>query len=212
MQTLQANRVTLAILESQFELRATGDRAFFSEWQTATETITPDEQQMLERVKANFDSLLKEPPLLEGAVKMVILSPLLDLAGFYQPPFRIRTEAEISISSADEETGVVIRGAIDVLVLLEQLWVLVIESKMSDFSLTKALPQALSYLLSSPTRPCFGLITNGSDFVFIKLDQTEQPLYATSKVFSLLAPGNELVDVLRVLKHLGQVIRSQLPA
>ncbi len=82
---------------------------------------------------------------------------------------------------------------------------------MSDFSLTKALPQALSYMLSSPNRPCFGLITNGSDFVFIKLDQTEQPVYATSKVFSLLAPGNELVDVLRVLKHLGQLMRSHLP-
>jgi hypothetical protein len=212
MQTLQANQVTLATLESQFGLTGTGDRAFFNEWQTAAESITPQEQQMLDRVKANFDSLLKEPPLLEGAVKMVILSPLLDLAGFYQPPFRIRTEAEISIASADEETGVVVRGAIDVLVLLERLWVLVIESKMSDFSLTKALPQALSYMLSSPNRLSFGLITNGSDFVFIKLDQTEQPVYATSKVFSLLAPSNELVDVLRVLKHLGQVMRSQLPA
>ncbi|XGV98065.1 MAG: restriction endonuclease subunit R [Leptolyngbya sp. BL-A-14] len=208
MQTLQANRVTLATLESQFGLRATSDLTFFNEWRTAAETITPQEQQMLERVKANFDSLLKEPPLLEGAVKMVILSPLLDLAGFYQPPFRIRTEAEISIASPDEEAGVMIKGAIDVLVLLERLWVLVIESKMSDFSLTKALPQALSYTLSSPNRPCFGLITNGSDFVFIKLDQTEQPIYATSKVFSLLSPGNELVDVLRVLKHLGRLIRT----
>jgi predicted type IV restriction endonuclease len=211
MQALQANRVTLATLESQFGLRATGDRAFFNEWQAAPETITPQEQQMLDRVKANFDSLLKEPPLLEGAVKMVILSPLLDLAGFYQPPFRIRTEAEISISSADEETGVVIRGAIDVLVLLDQLWVLVIESKMSDFSLTKALPQALSYMLSSPNRPCFGLITNGSDFVFIKLNQAEPPTYATSKVFSLLAPENELVDVLRILRHLGRLINAERP-
>ncbi|MBW4580150.1 MAG: hypothetical protein KME42_11320 [Tildeniella nuda ZEHNDER 1965/U140] len=81
---------------------------------------------------------------------------------------------------------------------------------MSDFSLTKALPQALSYLLSSPNRPCFGLITNGSDFVFIKLDQTEQPIYATSKVFSLLAPDNELVDVLRVLKHLEDVLKVRI--
>jgi hypothetical protein len=76
----------------------------------------------------------------------------------------------------------VIKGAIDVLVLLEQLWGLVIESKMSDFSLTKALPQALSYMLSSPNRPCFGLITNGSDFVFIKLDQTEQPVSVDRKL------------------------------
>lgn len=88
----------------------------------------------------------------------------------------------------------------------EKLWVLVIESKMSNFSLTAALPQALSYMLASPQPQCFGMIANGSDFVFLKLNREGTPTYSTSKVFSLLAPGNELVDVLRVLKHLGQVV------
>ena len=80
---------------------------------------------------------------------------------------------------------------------------------MSDFSLTKALPQALSYMLSSSSQFCFGLITNGSDFVFLKLSREGTVRYATLKVFSLLTPGNDLFDVLRVLKHLGQLIVSR---
>lgn len=61
--------------------------------------------------------------MLEEAVKIVVLSPLLDLAGFYQPPFRIKPEAEISIEATDSEDGVVIRGEIDVLVVSGKLWV-----------------------------------------------------------------------------------------
>ena len=69
---------------------------------------------------------------------MVVLSPLLDLAGFYQPPFRVEGEINIRVSAEDE--GEVIQGSIDVLVIREQLWVTVIEAKNSEFSLTKALP------------------------------------------------------------------------
>ncbi len=205
VQTLKANKVTLGELEAQFGLVITHAAQFFTEWMEASGEVTIEDTQALERVKSNFENLLKDPPLLEGAVKMVVLSPLLDKAGFYQPPFRIKTETEIRIANTDEEEGVVISGVIDVLVVSRILWVLVIESKMSDFSLTKALPQALSYMLSSPSPVYFGLITNGSEFVFLKLSREGIPQYATSKVFSLLAPGNELVEVLRVLRHLGQL-------
>lgn len=208
VQTLKAHKVTLSDLESKFRLVIAPTSQFFPEWvAAAAEEISADEIQILERVKSNYNHLIKKPPLLEEAVKMVVLSPLLDLAGFYQPPFRIETEAQIEITSTDEE--VVIKGAIDVLVVSEVLWVLVIESKMSDFSLTKALPQALSYMISSHNPVCFGLITNGSDFVFLKLSRAIAPAqYATSKVFSLLAPGNELVEVLQILKYLGQIVAN----
>lgn len=69
-------------------------------------------------------------PLLD-AIKLVILAPLLDLAKFYRPPFRIITEEFIEISTEDK--GEIIRGRIDVLILQQQLWILVIESKRSDF-------------------------------------------------------------------------------
>lgn len=207
VKTLQSNKVTLGDLESQFKLTIARDPQFFFEWISASQEITAEEIQVLDRIKSNFENLLKDPPLLEGAVKMVVLAGLLDLAGFYQPPFRIKTETQVSISSPDEdEEGILIRGAIDVLVVMEKLWVLVIEAKMSNFSLTAALPQALSYMLAGAQPITFGLIANGSDFIFLKLDQEHIPYYATSRVFSLLAPGNELVQVLQILRHLGTLI------
>ncbi|WP_442937327.1 hypothetical protein [Nostoc sp.] len=68
---------------------------------------------------------------------------MLDLAGFYRPPFYIATEESVEISEEIiidnelnvEETKEIIKGKIDVLVLQEQLWLLIIESKRSSFSL-----------------------------------------------------------------------------
>ena len=205
VQVVQARKATLGLLET-FGLVANPSPQFFTEWISPQTQITDLEIQALARVKSNFGHLLKEPPLLEEAVKMVVLSPLLDLAGFYQPPFRIKPEAEISVEATDAEDGVVIRGEIDVLVVSGRLWVLAIESKMSAFALNVALPQALSYMLANPTQPCYGLILNGNDFMFVKLNREETPQYATSRVFSLSAPGNELVEVLKILKHLARVV------
>lgn len=136
---------------------------------------------------------------------MVVLSPLLDLADFYRPPFYVETETSIEISAEDE--GEIVKG-IDVLALQHQFWLLVIESKNADFSLLRAIPQALAYMLANPNpeRPSFGLVTNGSDFIFLKLDKQDTPQYALSDKFTILKRENELYRVLSVLKHLAQVL------
>ncbi|MGB6015192.1 MAG: restriction endonuclease subunit R, partial [Nodosilinea sp.] len=81
----------------------------------------------------------------------------------------------------------------------------VIESKRSDFAAARAIPQALAYMLSNPqpAQPTFGLITNGSEFLFIKATRQPTAQYANSRLFSLLNPGNELYSVLQVLKQWG---------
>jgi hypothetical protein len=43
--------------------------------------------QFLDRVKTEL-LYLNKYPMLEDLVKMVVLSPLLSLAGFYKPPLR----------------------------------------------------------------------------------------------------------------------------
>jgi predicted type IV restriction endonuclease len=203
VQTLAANQVTLRQLKESFGLELAQDANFFSEWSAALPSLSALEQQLLDRVKENFAGLMEDPPMLENSVKMVVLAPLLDLAGFYHKPFRIETEPSVEIATEDE--GVVIRGRIDVLVLKERLWLLVIESKRSDFSVTRAIPQALAYLLNNPEtiEPTFGMITNGNEFLFLKA--TRQPIaqYANSRLFSLVNPNNELYSVLQVLKQLG---------
>jgi hypothetical protein len=206
MQTILAQDITLHDLTAKFGLMQTEDEQFFREWQDNLPEVTEQEKRSLNRIKSNYNNLIAYPPLLENAVKMVVLSPLLDLAGFYQPPLRIETETSVNLVSEDE--GVLVKGRIDVLVLNQRLWILVIESKKAEFSLEAARVQALTYMLASPNgdKPIFGLITNGSSFIFIKLVKQNPPLYGLSRVFSLLSPGNELYSVLAILKRLGSIV------
>ncbi len=203
VQTIQATDVTLEDLEEKFGLRLVRDSRFFSEWMSGTEQITDAEKATLDRVQANFLTLLKRPPILENSVKMVVLSPLLDLAGFYQSPHRIETEASIEIEMEDE--GTLLRGRIDVLVLNVRLWVLVIEAKRANFDIQVAVPQALTYMLGNPEDqlPSFGLVSNGHTFIFLKLSRQPALQYGNSRLFSLMNPGNELYEVLEVLKRIG---------
>jgi hypothetical protein len=203
--TIAAHHLKLHDLRTQFNLQRSAAVDFFQEWQVAGVALSDQEKDMLDRVRHNYLYLL-EYPVIESIVKMVVLSPLLDLAGFYEPPFRVQGEANIQVSGEDE--GVVIRGCIDVLAVQDTLWILVIEAKNSEFSLTKAMPQALAYMLSNPhSQPTFGLVLNGSECLFLKLIPGEVPEYATSNMFSMLNQGNDLYRVVQILREL----KSHLP-
>lgn len=203
-QTITATEVTLRELKQNFGLQQVHNPTFFPEWAERFQPLTPDEKQSLDRVKSNFLGLMEDPPMLENSVKMVVLAPLLDLAGFYHKPYRIETETSIDI--ATENDGFVIRGRIDVLVLKNHLWLLVIESKRSDFSVTRAIPQALAYMLGNSETgfPTFGMITNGNEFLFLKAQRQTHAEYANSKLFSLINPEQDLYTVLQILKRLGE--------
>ncbi|BAY92135.1 MULTISPECIES: type I restriction endonuclease [unclassified Tolypothrix] len=216
VQIIQGQNVTLAYLKENFALHQAEDEQFFTEWFDDLPAITELEKQYLDRVKTNYLSLLENAPLIEEAIKLVVLSPLLDLAGFYRPPFSIATEESIEISEdviignankaeADKE---IIKGKIDVLVIQNKLWLLIIESKRSTFSLTKAIPQALTYMLAAPhsDEPVYAFVLNGEDFQFIKLSRQNHPVYALSDRFSLYRSENELYIVLNILKRIGQIL------
>jgi hypothetical protein len=81
-------------------------------------------------------------PVLENTVQIAVLSPLRHLAGFLSAPFHIKSEESIQISAVDDEvTKVTIDGKIDVFVLSEPLWFIVIESKQAAFSIETGLAQ-----------------------------------------------------------------------
>ena len=115
VQTIPARDITLHDLETKFGLTFLENDQFFREWQDNLPEISDSEKQRLDRVKASYSHLLKYPPLLENTVKMVVLSPLLDLADFYLPPFHIKSEKAVEISAEDD--GLIIRGEMDVLTL-----------------------------------------------------------------------------------------------
>jgi hypothetical protein len=204
VQTIQARNVNIRDLIEQFGLQMVRDRQFFTEWQENLLELTEIEKQLLDKVREGFFNLMQYPPYLEKAVQISVLSPLLLLADFFLPPFHVRAEQSTEIVSEDE--GLIIRGQLDLIVLKERFWVLVIESKEFSYSPEAGLAQLLSYMLANPEaeKPCFGMLTNGLDFSFIKLLKNPAR-YAISSRFNILDEGNELYSVLQIMKRLGQL-------
>jgi hypothetical protein len=208
-QTIRASDISLHDLRTKFNLQLTRNSQFFQEWQTELPDITDFDKRFLDQMKDDYFNLLEYPPLLEDTVKMAILGPLLHLGGFYSYPFHTKSEYSVKVSNVDGD--VIVEGKIDVLVLKEQFWVMVIESKQAAFSIEAGLAQILAYMLANDNqdKPCFGMITTGGSFVFIKLVKGKAPQYALSKVFELRNPGNELYTVLSGLKRLEQVALNE---
>ncbi len=203
-QIIQAREISLGEIEENFHLNYVSESNFFSEWKNNLPELNETDKQTLERVKSNYLNLTHRRPLSEEAVKMVILSPLLDLAGFYQAPFIIETETPTEIIAEDE--GIIVKGNIDVLVIQKRLWILVIESKSAKFDVVTALPQALAYMIAAPKQKLtFGLVVNGREFVFIKLIREETAKYSRSLALSI-ERDEEFQQVLRILKSLGKMI------
>ncbi|GAB4327748.1 MAG: hypothetical protein OHK0047_13770 [Leptolyngbyaceae cyanobacterium] len=205
VQTIQAKNVTLRSLIDDFGIQLVDDRTFFLEWQGNLPEVSELEKQLLDRIRAGFVNLLNYPPLLEGVIRMTVVDPLLFLGGFYLPPFHVRSEPSIEIQTEDE--GIIITGSLDTLVLKDRLWVLVVESKRASYSVEAGLAQILAYMLASPDldQPCYGMITSGGSFMFIKLVKGNPPRYAVSKLFGIREP-EDLVAVFAILKRLGQLV------
>ncbi|WP_434685557.1 type I restriction endonuclease [Pseudanabaena minima] len=203
--TLQEMEIDLAKLEELFRLEKSFDNDFFWEWRDNLPHIKESEQLILDDVKTDYLHLSKHS-LLEPIVKMVILSPILKLAGFYRSPFYLKAEQSISILSQEE--AIVIQGRIDVLVFKPPFWVVVIEAKRAAYSVEVGIPQALTYMIANPhpERPVFGLVTNGSEFIFLKLQQQDNLKYAESDLFSIKR-GNDLYTVVSILQHLSQLAK-----
>ena len=206
-QTITADKLTLYDLEQRFKLQQVDDPSFFREGRETLPELTDIEHQRLDRVRAIVANLERRS-ILENTVKLAVVAPLLDLSGLFLPPFYVSTEDSVEIEATDQ--GTVVRGRIDVLVLKEQLWVLVIESKRAEFSPKVCIPQVLSYMLAAPNgdRPCYGLVTNGTDFVFLKLLNQDIPRYARSRQF-VLGQDHDLDRVLQILKRLAEIVGQE---
>ena len=209
VQTIQAKNVTLEELQTLFGLQLVRDEDFFREWQDELPEITDFQTRQLDQIKAGYFNLLEHSPLLDKIISLSIVSPLLLTGEFYLHPFYIKPEKSVEISEEDE--GVIIKGSLDTLVLKGQLWLMVIESKRVSFSIEAGLAQILAYMLANPNpeKPSYGMIATGGSFIFVKLVNGESPRYGTSNIFEIRNPGNELYDVLRILKRLTQLVISQ---
>jgi hypothetical protein len=207
----QAKTITLGDLKKTFKLQEVRDLAFFPEWQNLSLDLDVAEQQTLDELRDDFREL-GEHSSHEEIVKMFSLAPLLRLSGLAKYPFIPKAEhiLEIDLSEPEDEDGEpqIIRGKIDIIVSHEQLWQVIVETKRVQSNVMVALPQALTYMMGSPMdeRPFFGLCTNGTDFIFVKLVRGEESFYGLSDPFSMHRHGNDLYQVVMILRHLRSVV------
>lgn len=197
---------TIALAETRFNLSLTEDRAFFPEWQSDLLSLSSHEKKSLDELRQRYLYQRSAGQLLEGTVTLLLVSPLLAIAGFYDPPFRVRAEESVSLTVDDGEE--ILSGRIDVLVWLNQFWVVIVESKKTALSVWTALPQTLAYLMANPRpeKPSFALVTNGDDLLFVKL-RANVHHYALSRIFAPFISREELYRVLQILKHIGAAIK-----
>ena len=78
------NITTLTQVEEKLGLKLSDERQFFTEWMDDLPLLSEAEEIRLEQVRENYLYQISDGSLLEETVKMVVLSPLLELAGFYQ--------------------------------------------------------------------------------------------------------------------------------
>ncbi|MEA5447001.1 type I restriction endonuclease subunit R [Leptolyngbya sp. CCNP1308] len=198
---------TLAEAEQRFHLTRTEDETFFWESSTDLPNLSDTEKAGLGDMRRRYLYQRSQGHLLESTGLLLFASPLLTLAGFYDPPFTVKAEESVQLTLRDPEE--VLQGRLDVLVLKDQFWVVVLESKKTAISVWSALPQTLAYLMANPhpEQPRFALMTNGDDSVFVKLEATQSGRYNLSRVFAALTSNQELEGVLQILKHLRQALQ-----
>jgi hypothetical protein len=196
---------TLGDVHDRLGLSRSPAADFFPEWQQDLPELTVANQEMLDRTRQRFRYHREAGQVTEGMVNAIVVSPLLEIAGFYDPPFRLRAEQSIEIETAQADR--VLRGRIDFLVMQDGFWQVVIESKETTFDIEVGIPQLLTDMMAVPSQQSalFGMVTNGSSFVFVKLDRS-QAQYDFSDVYTMLSRANPLYPVLQILQRVAQRI------
>ncbi len=200
--TITESIKTLGQIEKKLGIILSDDHSFFSEWLNLPATLSKEDQSRLNQIRQNYLYQSTNGLLLEETIKMVLLSPLLELAGFYQAPYQFRAEVSVEVSAIGDNDQI-LRGRIDALVLQNRLWIVLIESKKAIFDLELALPQTLAYMAANPqpSNLLFGMITNGSSYLFVKLFGQR---YGTSDLFATRPQHrNNLYEVLEILRVFG---------
>ena len=195
---------TLNHVHQKLGLQRATDSQFFTEWFERLPLLTVLEQETLDLIRQRFRYHREEGQVTEGAVNEIVVSRLMELAGFYDPPFRLRSELPVEIETTVENET--LRGRIDFLVVQERLWRVIVESKETEFDIEVGIPQTLAYAIAAPPEasPLFGMVTNGNNFIFIKIDP-QNKLYDFSETYSRLSRTNHLHDVLQILKAIANI-------
>ncbi|MFP4414478.1 hypothetical protein [Coleofasciculus sp.] len=87
---ISAHLTSLNEAQSRFNLSRTTDLQFFSEWQETLPELSQGERETLDRVKNSYLYNSADGAMTEATVNLLLVSPLLYLAGFCDPPYKLR--------------------------------------------------------------------------------------------------------------------------
>jgi hypothetical protein len=205
MTTLNAKNLTLRQIHQLLHIEQQFNGSF-TPW-LPLEPLTEIEQQELTQIQDDFRAYLIDG-ILEGQIKLLVIAPLLRLAGFYRSPIKISLELDIAeIVVEDEDTK--ITGRLDILAVNKEqptvkdiaFWLLVIEAKNSSINSLEGLPQLLTYAHTSLEHQqlVWGLTTNGTDYRFVLLQRGTPPTYQFMPLLNLM-DASSAVQLLQVLK------------
>ena len=188
-----------------FQLRPTVKADFFSEWLGPFSPLESREIEVCDRLRTRYRYYQSSGAITESTVNLIMIAPLLELLGLHDPPYLIKGEKHVRIEIEDKDQ--ILDGLIDILVMQEQLWLVLIETKRYGFSVMQALPQTLAYMMApapdagaSPIG--YGLITSGEDYLFVKLDRQQREYDLSDKFTLSTRRENQLHTVVQVLKKL----------
>jgi len=136
---------TISEAETRFGLTRSKSEDFFTEWHNQLPEINPNDRTNLEILWQRYIYHRSNGHLLESTVMLLLVSPLLTVAGLDDPPFLIKAEESVQITVADSEET--LQSRIDVLVLRDCLWIIVLESKKTMLSVWSALPSSFALYL-----------------------------------------------------------------
>jgi hypothetical protein len=188
--------------QTKLNLSQASDPNFFPEWQAIFPVLSQPEQQALDRLKQRYFYYAADGTITEGTINLILLSPLLEILGLCDPPYKVRGERHVRVEIEDNAT--VLEGFIDALVVRDRFWLVLIEGKRYGFSVMQALPQTLAYLAASPSTntPTFAVITTGEDYLFVKFDPRSRQYDFSDKLTLTKRYVNELHQVAQIIKSL----------
>ncbi len=205
----QANYLSLGDAHRKHNLEKATDRNFFYEWRDVNSELSELARQHLDELKDELHGI-QENPTEVPILTMFALGPILRLAGMGKDPFLPKAGHRIEIDSNDtDKDAKMIDSIVEILITHANLWAIVIETKRSSSNVLEALPQTLAYMMASKEndRPIYGLCTNGTDFVFVKLLKGDINQYALSNPFPIYdQDSNKLFNVVSILKHLATIV------
>ena len=203
MVTLQAKNLTLNEVHQLLDLQPSVQRVRFTDVLNLPD-LTEWEMAKMAQIRIDFQAYWQAGKVLEGQVQLLVLAPLLRLAGYYRSPIQLSLEQAIAeIMLDDEDTK--ITGRLDLLAArrdaVTPLWVLIVESKNSQVDALNGLPQLLTYASQSLTsqESVWGLATNRFSYYFVRLISGETLSYQLLPELNLLDSDRALV-LLQVLK------------